>query len=631
MEAIGLAASIISLLELGKKLRDVALTLVGKLPDSHTSAIIITSAVVLDLQAIQDCLGTNAADITTETGQELRDACSELELELAGCLDKCVALHAGVDSKMRRFMALLHGQTTADVLKHLQRVESAVTDLRRRFSMKGLMRIELAVTHASAMNEQFRAEINQRLDFIEEHLKLRISKAKADPSYADSLVGVARMSGTTMRSSIERASRDLEQSTSGIEAQYLRVKIQTLQDALNQYSPAPTTTDQIDTGNMCSTTHQYPVDDPKDQIEDVISQAIALLRALRSPDKAQIPFFRLVAGLEDLCKKMLDLGMYEDTRQTYVQITRMYRASIQDNAPPSATDAQLARAIIGLCAALSRLGNAEEALEHIKEAVAIFRYLSQHDTAYEAGLSVALNNMANYSRDAGMFMLALGIIDEAIALREKLAFCTPALYKPDLAASLLNASTCYGKVPYLHRQALHLAERAVYIARELMRECPGRFSPHLGAALHNRANRRLALWQNTLAYDDIKEAVEIRRRLAALRPDVYGGGLIRSLSVAKGLARRCQDGGSEVEFQAELQRLCKHSHNDLPIIAEPQIPLPPSIGQRYRVKIRYQGSGNLATPYMLATPTTCIDQIISPETGALLRPRLVSASLVYRA
>jgi hypothetical protein len=30
MEAIGLAASIISLLELGKKLRDVALTLVGK-------------------------------------------------------------------------------------------------------------------------------------------------------------------------------------------------------------------------------------------------------------------------------------------------------------------------------------------------------------------------------------------------------------------------------------------------------------------------------------------------------------------------------------------------------------------------------------------------------------------------
>jgi hypothetical protein len=75
------------------------------------------------------------------------------------------------------------------------------------FKMKGLMRIELAAMHASAMNEQFRAEINQRLDFIEEHLKLRISKAKADPSYADSLVGVARMSGTTMRSSIERASR----------------------------------------------------------------------------------------------------------------------------------------------------------------------------------------------------------------------------------------------------------------------------------------------------------------------------------------------------------------------------------------------------------------------------------------
>ncbi|KAJ6590053.1 hypothetical protein DFH09DRAFT_221203 [Mycena vulgaris] len=616
MEAIGLAASIIALLELGKKLREVAVTLVGKLPDTDACTVNI----VRDLQAIQDCLGTNAEEITRETGQELRDACSELELALAGCLDKCLALHAGVDSKRKRFRALLRGQTTADALKNLQRIENAVIDLRRRFSMKGLMRIEIAVTRANALNEQFRAETSQRLDFIEEHLKQRIYKAEADPDYAGSVVGLARMSGTMMQSSLQRASRDLQQSTSRIEAQYLRVKIQTLQDALKQHSPAPTSPDEIDKGNLSGTTHQYAVDDPADQIEDVISQSIALLRALRSPDKTQIPFLMTVTGLEDLCKQMLDLGMYEDARQTYVQIVRMYRASIQDDAPPSDIDARLARVIIGLSAALSRLGNAKDALEHIEEAVAIFRYLSQHDTAYKAGLSVALNNMANYSRDADAVLPAMRIIDEAIALREELASCTPELYKPDLAASLLNASTCYSKLPYLHQQALEFAERAVHIARELTRDNPGLFSPHLGAALHNRANRRLALWQNIPAYDDIKEAVEIRRMLAASRPDVYGGGLIRSLAVAKVLARRCQDLSAEVVFQDELQRSCKHSpdYNDIPINLAPQISSPLHIGQRYRSRIRYHGSGNIATPYMMATATTCIDQIISPGNWAAL-------------
>ncbi|KAJ7698165.1 hypothetical protein B0H16DRAFT_1276113, partial [Mycena metata] len=130
-------------------------------------------------------------------------------------------------------------------------------------------------------------------------------------------------------------------------------------------------------------------------------------------------------GLEDLCKQMLDLGMYEDARQTYVQIVRMYHTSIQDDALPSETDAQLARAIIGLCAALSRLGHAKDALKHIEEAVAIFRYLSEHNTIYKSGLSVALNNMANYSRDADAIFPALGIIDEAVALREKLASRAP--------------------------------------------------------------------------------------------------------------------------------------------------------------------------------------------------------------
>ncbi|KAJ6476731.1 hypothetical protein C8R47DRAFT_1052030 [Mycena vitilis] len=605
MEAIGLAASIIALRQVAN-----SMTLTGKLP---AKGVNITSAIVCDLQAIHDCLTSKAEEIPTEAGNELRDACSELELGLAGCLDKCWALHAKVAFKGKRFMAAFYGPATADVLNSLQNIGSTANNLRRRFSMTGLMRIELAVSQGSVLNEQFRVEMNQRLDFIEEHLKLRISKAGAQPDYADTLFGISRMSGAKMQSSLERTSTDLKKSTSAIEAQYLRVKIQALQDTLRQHSPAPTSTEEIDAGNpnMCSTTHQHAVDDPAEQIEDVISRSIALLRILRSPD---IPFFKTVAGLEDLCKQMLDLGMYEDARQTYVRIVHMYRAAIQDDSPPSQM-ARLARAIVGLCATLSRLGSSHDALEYVEEAVAIFRYLFKHNTVYKAELSVALNNMANYSRDAGKILPAVSIIDEAVMLREELASGAPELYMADLAASLLNASTCYSKLPYLHEQALQLAERAVQIMRELTQNNPGLFLPHLAAALHNRANRREARWQNLHAYNDIKEAMEIRRMLAALRPDVYGGGLIRSLTVGKALARKSQDVAAEAVYQDELQHLCKRDPEPRGISINPvhQIWFPSHIDSERRCKsrIRYHGSGNIATPYMMGTANTCIDQIMS--------------------
>ncbi|KAJ7627707.1 hypothetical protein DFH06DRAFT_1083613 [Mycena polygramma] len=620
MEAIGLAASIIALLELGEKLRRVAnsMTLTGKLSAKGVS---ITSAIVCDLQAIHDCLTSKFEEIPMEAGNELRDACSELELGLAGCLDKCWALHAKVASKGKRFTAVFYGPATADVLNSLQDIESNANNLRRRFSMTGLLRVELAVSQGSVLNEQFRVEMNQRLDFIEEHLKLRISKAEAQPDYADTLLGISRMSGATMQSSLEQTSTDLKKSTSAIEAQYLRVKIQMLQDTLRKRSLAPNSTEEIEDSNMCSTTHQHAIDDPAEQIEDVISQSIALLRTLRSPD---IPFLKTVAGLEDLCKQMLDLGMYEDARQTYVQIVHMYRAAIQDDSPPSQIDARLARAIIGLCATLSRLGSSQEALEYVEEAVAIFRDLFKHNTVYKAELSVALNNMANYSRDAGEILPAVSIINEAVMLREELASSAPELYMADLAASLLNASTCYSKLPYLHEQALQLAERAVQITRELTQNNPGLFLPHLAAALHNRANRREARWQNIHAYNDIKEAMEIRRMLAASRPDVYGGGLIRSLTVGKALARKCQDVAAEAVFQRELQRLCKTDpdHHDIPINRAPQISVPFHLDQRYKSRIRYHGSGNIATPYIMGTANTCIDQIMSARIprGAVRMP-----------
>ena len=401
-----------------------------------------------------------------------------------------------------------------------------------------------------------------------------------------------------------------------------------------QFSPEPRLDDDEGSREEGGGTHHHPTDDPSQQIEDVIQQTIKLLRILRTEDQSSVPFLNTVAGLEHLSNQMLDLGMYEDARQTYCQVVRMYRASIQESSPASGLDARVARATIGLCAALQRLGEAEEALNLINEAVLVYRFLSEQSHLcydYKAELSISLNNMANYMRDSGKALAALPVIAEAVKIREELASTTPQLYKPDLAVSLLNASTCHSKLPYLHQQALDFAESAVDISRKLVLEAPGRYTAHLGASLHNRANRRMALWHNMDAYVDIREAVGIRRTLASSRPDVYGGGLIRSLAVAKSLATLCQDEPAARAFDEELRRRCKRTpaYDNIAISSAPTISVPfknplKELGMgRYR--IRYHGSGNLATPYIMNTANTCVDQIISPghmEIGIRMKRKL---------
>ena len=335
-----------------------------------------------------------------------------------------------------------------------------------------------------------------------------------------------------------------------------------------------------------------------------------------------MPFLDIVS-LEHLANQMLDLGMYEDARQTYQQVVRIYRACIQGSSPLSELNARVARAIIGLCAALQRLGKPEEALGHIDEAVLIYRFLNkQHN--YSAELGIALNNMANYLRDSGKILAAVPIIDEAVNIRQELAGREPHLYNSDLVVSLLNASTCYSKVSSLEHSAIMLADKAVDISRELVLQVPGKYAAHLGRALHNRANRRIVLLRHEEAHHDIQEAVEIRRKLAASRPDVFGGGLIRSLSVAKSLAIHRKDETEARILSEEIQQRCEHTPpiGDIPIILSPTILPFHNPHQEFEMarddmahsEIWYHGSGDFGSPspYGINSVNTQIDQVITP-------------------
>lgn len=281
-------------------------------------------------------------------------------------------------------------------------------------------------------------------------------------------------------------------------------------------------------------------------------ETVRLIRALRTRDTS-VPVTQIAADLERLSMQLIDLGMYEDARQTYLQVVRIYRGSVAAEARPPIIDARVARALIGVSVALQRLGKSKEGLVPIREAESIFRFLEAiHPRAFERELGLTLNNKANHLRDSGFFAEATETAKEAVHIRRRLAEEAPELHKADLAASLLNASTCYSKIPGLEHEALVNVLEAVTISRQLVAMEPQVFEPYLGASLHNAANRQA---DDKDAYECIQEAVLIRRKLSTSRPQVFSGGLMRSLAVARKLALRCGDSEGAARFYEEHQRL----------------------------------------------------------------------------
>jgi hypothetical protein len=70
----------------------------------------------------------------------------------------------------------------------------------------GIGRIELALVEISGITDQLHSEVHQRLDFVEDHLRFRVAKAKANPADADALIGTHRMAASEMESAITAAS-----------------------------------------------------------------------------------------------------------------------------------------------------------------------------------------------------------------------------------------------------------------------------------------------------------------------------------------------------------------------------------------------------------------------------------------
>jgi len=77
---------------------------------------------------------------------------------------------------------------------------------------------------------------------------------------------------------------------------------------------------------------------------------------------------------------------------------------------------------------------------------------------------------------------AASIIEDALAIRRRLAAATPAAYEPDLASSLNNLSIRMAEVGR-RDEALAAIEEAVAIRRRLAAAQPAAFVPDLGRSL----------------------------------------------------------------------------------------------------------------------------------------------------
>ncbi len=221
-----------------------------------------------------------------------------------------------------------------------------------------------------------------------------------------------------------------------------------------------------------------------------------------------------------LSGRLDELGQREQALKAIEEAIGIYRPLADD------LRRKLASSLNSRSRGLGDLGQREQALAVIKEAVDICRPLAaEHPDALLPELADVLHTQSHRLAELGQREEALTVIEEAVRIYRPLAAARPS----DLAISLSSQSMWLAELGR-REEALTVIEEAVGICRPLAAEHPDAFGPKLADVLHTQSYRLAELGQNDQALAVIKEAVRIYRPLAAARPGVFGHGLAISLS-----------------------------------------------------------------------------------------------------
>jgi tetratricopeptide (TPR) repeat protein len=190
----------------------------------------------------------------------------------------------------------------------------------------------------------------------------------------------------------------------------------------------------------------------------------------------------------------------------------------------------LASALNNLSNRLSALGQRENALAAVQEAVDLYRALAAaRSNAFTADLASALHNLSNRLSDLGQRENALAAGQEAVALRRTLAAVDPDAFTPGLALALNNLSARLSALGQ-REDALAAVQEAVDLYRSLAAARPDAFTADLASALNNLSIDLSALGQRETGLAAVQEAVDLYRALAAARPDAFTADLASALN-----------------------------------------------------------------------------------------------------
>ncbi|MEU6821063.1 tetratricopeptide repeat protein [Streptomyces atriruber] len=231
--------------------------------------------------------------------------------------------------------------------------------------------------------------------------------------------------------------------------------------------------------------------------------------------------------LNNLSVRLSEMGEREDALRAISEAVGLYRALAE--AAPAAFLPNLAMSLSNQSNRLSDTGERAAALASVTEAVELYRTLAETDTGFLPNLATSLNNLSNRLAESGDRQGALTSITEAVEIRRALVDVEHAAYLPDLAASLNNLSNQQGDTGD-REAALASITEAVALYRTLAEADPAAFLPNLASSLNNLANQQSEVGDRAAALESIIEAVEIRRALVGTNRAAFLSDLAGSLS-----------------------------------------------------------------------------------------------------
>jgi tetratricopeptide (TPR) repeat protein len=263
-------------------------------------------------------------------------------------------------------------------------------------------------------------------------------------------------------------------------------------------------------------------------------QAVALLRP--AADRASERRADLASALKTRGNLLLSLNGRDRALADLTEGVALLRRQLTDDAPGKADEldeevlGRLVDALDDLGGALAAAGRAEESLDATSQAASAIRLLDAEDPdQFRSGLVRALTNLSASYAELERWPQAYQAAEEAVDLGRSLVDRHGEEHVAPLAAALNNAAVAL-RLLGRPKEAIRHIDEAILILRRIVAWRPSSL-PDLAAALRNLGDCRDDVGDHRAAADAYDESVDLYRKLADPRPDVYEPDLAESLVV----------------------------------------------------------------------------------------------------